>query len=128
MPRFRTPLLVAAIAGSALLLGAAPRALAAQPHPCTGAITAGGHQYVVHVDGVSCSVARKWAAVLAAKRLHAPSLAAPLSGGPGGFRCTGTTSQGYAPTGVAANVQVSGTCVKGGLTGPQFNWIVRAHG
>lgn len=122
----RTFLAAAAIAAAASVAAPGPGG-AATPHSCTGAVTAAGHRYVVHVDGVSCTFAKSWAGRLAGKRLRAHSIEAPLAAGPHGFRCSGTTSQGFVSTGVPATAQVAGTCTKGGLT-PSFNWILRSRG
>jgi hypothetical protein len=106
---------------------AASRAAAATPRACAGAVTAAGRQYVVHVDGVSCAMAKSWTARLAGKRLPPHSVEAKLAGGPRGFTCSGTTSQGFVSTSVPATAQVAGTCTRGGLV-PSFDWIVKARG
>ena len=123
MTSARATVVLAALAAAASLAVSATGAVAAMPHPCTGAVSAGGHHYVVHVDAVSCAFAKAWAGRLAGKRLPAHSINGALRGGPGGYKCTGTTSLGHTPTGVSPTTQVAGTCTKGGLT-PSFNWIV----
>jgi len=122
----RACLVTATIVAASALAGPSLGSGAATPHACAGAVTAAGRHYVVHVDGVSCAVAKPWAARLAGKRLPPHSLEAKLTGGPRGFTCSGTTSQGYVSPGVPATAQVAGTCTKGGLV-PSFNWILRAR-
>lgn len=81
-----------------------------------GTITVKGHEYSVYVTNVKCSVAKKWAPVMAAKKVPKNQLAR-LKGGPNGFSCVG-----YAGV-EKGGTQGSGHCEKG-LAGPNFNWAI----
>jgi hypothetical protein len=94
-----------------------------------GTFNASGHVYGLGGTGVSCSFMTKWAMPLAKKKVPARSPAAPLSGGPAGFKCVGTSKfLASSFPGVGATTQVSGFCRKGkGLSGPYFSWKVKTR-
>ena len=81
-----------------------------------GAITVKGHEYSLYATDVKCSVAKKWAPAMAAKKVPKNQIV-QLKGGPKGYSCTGYAG---AETG---GTQGSGHCGKG-LAGPNFNWAI----
>jgi hypothetical protein len=117
----------AAVAVVLLLSALAPAAGAAASVKTCGSVTAGGQQYSVSATNVSCSTAKTWAKVEAAKRVKPHAVNAAISGGPKGFKCrAGAESTGSSAFQLPAGVQVAGNCAKGlGLgSSPYFNWSV----
>ncbi|HVA06010.1 MAG TPA: hypothetical protein VNG12_04630 [Acidimicrobiales bacterium] len=80
-----------------------------------GVITVKGHECSVYATNVKCSVAKKWAPAMAAKKVPKNQIV-QMKGGPKGSRAPDT--RGSKP--VDARVRPCGK----GLAGPHFNWVI----